>query len=185
MRWIWIDRIIEHAPGERLVAVKNISLAEDHLHHAQHGQPALPASLLIEGMAQTAGILLSLATDFREKVILAKIGKAEIAADPAPGCVVRHTAEIASLSSRGASIRGTIDCADPRDPARFEPIGSIEMVLSFLERNLAGVEYPEHNFVLNELFDTLLATSGIPLPDHLDAHRAAHLANRIARVSPT
>ncbi len=32
MRWMWIDRIVELAPGERLVAVKNVSLAEEHLH---------------------------------------------------------------------------------------------------------------------------------------------------------
>ena len=32
MRWMWIDRVVELVPRERLVAVKNISLAEDHLH---------------------------------------------------------------------------------------------------------------------------------------------------------
>ncbi|VAX36663.1 hypothetical protein MNBD_PLANCTO03-1332, partial [hydrothermal vent metagenome] len=28
MRWMWIDRVVELVAGERLVAVKNISLAE-------------------------------------------------------------------------------------------------------------------------------------------------------------
>ena len=31
MRWMWIDRIVEHEPGARLVAVKNVSLAEEHI----------------------------------------------------------------------------------------------------------------------------------------------------------
>ena len=33
MRWMWIDRIVEHDPGARLVAIKNVSLAEEHLHY--------------------------------------------------------------------------------------------------------------------------------------------------------
>ena len=32
MRWLWIDRIVELVPRQRLVAIKHISLAEDHLH---------------------------------------------------------------------------------------------------------------------------------------------------------
>ena len=32
MRWMWIDRIIELVPRQRLVAIKHISLAEEHLH---------------------------------------------------------------------------------------------------------------------------------------------------------
>ena len=32
MRWMWIDRVIAFEPRKRLVAVKNVSLAEEHLH---------------------------------------------------------------------------------------------------------------------------------------------------------
>ncbi|MEY4786704.1 MAG: hypothetical protein RL692_598, partial [Planctomycetota bacterium] len=32
MRWLWIDAILLHEPNARLVAIKNVSLAEDHLH---------------------------------------------------------------------------------------------------------------------------------------------------------
>ena len=32
MRWMWIDRILELDSNERLVAVKNVSLAEEYLH---------------------------------------------------------------------------------------------------------------------------------------------------------
>ena len=59
MRWMWIDAITEYEPDKRLVAVKNVSLAEEHLHDhfsATETHPALPLmpnSLIIEGMAQT------------------------------------------------------------------------------------------------------------------------------------
>ena len=31
MRWLWIDRIVELVPRQRLVAIKNVTLAEEHL----------------------------------------------------------------------------------------------------------------------------------------------------------
>jgi len=88
MRWMWIDRILELEHGRRCVAVKNVSLAEEHLHDHFPGTPVMPGSLMIEGMAQTAGILVGHARDFKEKVILAKIGKAVFERDrPADSAV--------------------------------------------------------------------------------------------------
>ena len=54
MRWNWIDRILRHDPGERLDAIKVVSLSEDHLHEHFSDAPCMPSSLMIEGMAQTA-----------------------------------------------------------------------------------------------------------------------------------
>ena len=50
MRWMWIDRVVELQPGKRLVAIKNVSLAEEHLHDhfaadAARGLSALPLML--------------------------------------------------------------------------------------------------------------------------------------------
>ena len=58
MRWMWIDTVVAYEPGRRMVAVKNVSLAEEHLHDHFPDQPVMPASLMVEGMAQTAGILV-------------------------------------------------------------------------------------------------------------------------------
>ena len=77
MRWIWIDAFVEFESGRRASAIKNITLAEEHLHDHFPGYPVMPACLLIEGMAQTAGILVGEARGFAENVILAKIRKAE------------------------------------------------------------------------------------------------------------
>ena len=65
MRWIWIDRFELFEPGVRAVAVKNVSLAEDHLHDHFPGFPIMPTSLMVEGMAQTAGILVGEARNAR------------------------------------------------------------------------------------------------------------------------
>ena len=76
MRWIWIDKFTEFESGKRAVSVKNVTLAEEHLHDHFPGYPTMPASLMVEAMAQTGGILVGEVRDFKEKVILAKVGKA-------------------------------------------------------------------------------------------------------------
>ncbi|MHC4582031.1 MAG: hotdog family protein, partial [Planctomycetota bacterium] len=76
MRWIWIDKFVEFCSGDSAVALKNVTLAEEHLHDHFPGFPVMPESLLIEAMAQTAGILVGEAKKFQEKVILAKIKRA-------------------------------------------------------------------------------------------------------------
>jgi 3-hydroxyacyl-[acyl-carrier-protein] dehydratase len=97
MRWLWIDCIIEHEADKRLVAIKNVSLAEDYLHdHIVDNKPIMPFSLMIEGMAQTAGILVGTTSGFKEKVILAKISKASLSCDVTVGDTIRYEALIDS-----------------------------------------------------------------------------------------
>jgi 3-hydroxyacyl-[acyl-carrier-protein] dehydratase len=167
MRWMWIDRIVELVPRQRLVAIKNVSLAEDHLHDhfpARAGRaaiPVMPASLIIEGMAQTAGILVGHAEGFREKVVLAKIGRAELDADAGPGTTLRYTALIEQLTAQGAATRGTVELFDPAGAPAPREIGRIDLMFSHIDQNLAGASFPAHNFVFGESFKTLLRLSGI------------------------
>lgn len=181
MRWMWIDRVVELVPREKLVAVKNISLAEEHLHDHFAADPArglpaapiMPASLILEGMAQTAGILVGHAEAFREKVILAKINRAELEREALPGCTLRYTAVIERMDAIGASTRGTVELLDhaaPHSERGFVQIGSIDLMFSHLDNNQGGAgrtgeSFPEHNFVFGEGFKTLLRTSGIAIPD--------------------
>ncbi len=150
MRWIWIDRFIEFEPGVRATAVKNISLAEEHLHDHWEAYPIMPASLMIEGMAQTAGILVGQARDFQEKVILAKITKAEFQDIATPGDQLQYRAEIDVVSEEAASTRGTV-------LRNGEPFGEVNLMFSHIDRNLAGIEFPEENFVFTGQFERLVA----------------------------
>ena len=73
MRWIWIDRFLDFQSGKSARAVKNLSLAEDYFADHFPGYPVMPACFILEGVAQTGGILVGEANNFQEKVILAKI----------------------------------------------------------------------------------------------------------------
>ena len=165
MRWIWIDRIIELEHRQRCVALKNVSAAEDVLHDhfpatdTRPAQPVMPNTLVIEGMAQTAGILVGHAEGFKEKVILAKIARATFTGDARPGYAIRHTATIERFDTSGASTSGTCELLDPAT-GETHPLAEIELVFSHIDRNRAGALFPEHNFVFTEQFMELLRRSG-------------------------
>jgi UDP-N-acetylglucosamine acyltransferase len=53
-----IDAVTEHKPGERVVAVKNVTVGEDFFQGHFPGTPLMPGVLVIESLAQTAAILL-------------------------------------------------------------------------------------------------------------------------------
>jgi 3-hydroxyacyl-[acyl-carrier-protein] dehydratase len=122
MRWIWIDKFIEFTPKTSATALKNVSLAEEHLHDLYPAFPIVPHSLLVEGMAQTAGILVGEARGFREKVILAKVGRATFHRLVRPGDTILFHAKIDQLNEHGASINGTVTTQALSDGAPAEPV---------------------------------------------------------------
>jgi len=107
MRWFWIDRFIEFESGRSAKAIKNISLAEDHLHDHFPNYPVMPHSLVIEGMAQTGGLLVCEHTRFSEKVILAKISKVQFYCEAVPGDTLTYLATIQSFRKDGAIVTAT------------------------------------------------------------------------------
>src|SRR5881275_2317974 len=149
MRWIWIDKFIEFTSKTSATAVKNVTLAEEHLHDLYPAFPIVPHSLIVEGMAQTAGILVGEARNFEEKVILAKIGKASFHRLVRPGDTIVYRATIDQLNDQGASISGKVTVGS-------ELVAEIELMFSHIDQNLAGLEFPEHNFVFTEQFTELL-----------------------------
>ena len=152
MRWIWIDKFVEFNSGKSAVAIKNVTLAEEHLHDHFPGFPVMPESLMIEAMAQTAGILVGEAKKFKEKVILAKIKKAVFFDHVKPGDTLRLRAEIESIVSEAATTSGRITRDD-------KVIAEIDLMFSHIDQNLAGIEFPEENFVFDSgtsVFESLL-----------------------------
>lgn len=150
MRWIWIDKFIEFESGKRAVALKNVTLAEEHVHDNVPGFPMMPECLMIEAMAQTGGILVGEARNFEEKVILAKINKSVFHHYVKPGDTILLEAEIVSIAPEAASISGKITRGE-------ELIAEISLMFSHIDNNLAGMEFPEENFVFTDMFNSLVS----------------------------
>jgi 3-hydroxyacyl-[acyl-carrier-protein] dehydratase len=119
MRWIWLDGFTAFESGVRARSVKNLSLAEDHF--AQHfpGYPVMPASLIIEGLAQTGGILVGEKLDFKEKVVLGKVLKARFEREFLAGETLEYDAEIVMVRSEGSTVIGKVFC-DGKQEAEVE-----------------------------------------------------------------
>jgi 3-hydroxyacyl-[acyl-carrier-protein] dehydratase len=61
--FLMIDRIIEMEPGVRGVGIKNVTVNEPFFPGHFPGHPVMPGVLIIEAMAQVAGIMAYLASD--------------------------------------------------------------------------------------------------------------------------
>ena len=153
MRWIWLDKFVEFVPRTSAVAIKCVTLAEEHLHDLYPDFPIVPHSLIVEGMAQTAGILVSEASNHTEKVILAKVGRATFYRLARPGETLVFSAKIDQFSDAGASASGTVKVGDAL-------VAEIELMFSHIDQNMAGLEFPEHNFVYTEQFKQVMGAFG-------------------------
>src|ERR1700755_3641818 len=122
MRWIWIDRFIAFESKKSAKAVKCLSMGEDHFARHFPGHPVMPACFILEGLAQTGGILVGEANDFKEKVVLAKITSARFHREAIAGETLIYETEIVTLRPEGASIVGKVYANAPGAPSA-EPSG--------------------------------------------------------------
>lgn len=154
MRWIWIDKFVEFESGKRAVSVKNVTLAEEHLHDHFPGFPVMPECLMIEAMAQTAGILVGQAKNFEEKVILAKINKCVFFDYVRPGDTLKLEANIDSIAPEAAGTKGKIT----RDETL---VAEIDLMFSHIDQNIGGKKFPDENFVFTDMFASLMQGIGL------------------------
>src|SRR5262245_36514372 len=54
-----VDRVVEMKEGSRLVAVKNVTINEDFFRGHFPGNPMMPGVLILEALAQSAGLLIA------------------------------------------------------------------------------------------------------------------------------
>src|SRR5690606_18218864 len=74
--------------------------------------PYMPQSVVVEGLAQTGGLLVGEASEFRERVVLAKIGKVVFHDYAVPGDILRYEAIIQDLKPDGAIVNATSHIGD-------------------------------------------------------------------------
>src|SRR6185369_2731538 len=102
MRWFWIDRFTEFERGRRAVAIKAIATSEEQFDGYSPGFAFMPGSLMLEGMAHTAGLLIGELEGYSQRVVLSKIGKAIFHNLAVPGDVLRYEATITDVKQDGA-----------------------------------------------------------------------------------
>ena len=115
----FVDRVLEMTPGKRIVALKNVTAGDPHLQGHFPGNPLMPGVLLVEAMAQTAGLLLPEGSS----ALLAQIREARFRRPVVPGDQVRIEAE--RLGGLGGlhrfAVKASVDDA---------PVAEAEIVLA-------------------------------------------------------
>ena len=94
---LMIDRVLECEPGKRIVALKNVSINEPFFPGHFPGVPIMPGVLILEAMAQAAGLLafstLGMQADGQSLYYFAGIDEARFKRPVKPGDQLRIEVE--------------------------------------------------------------------------------------------
>lgn len=164
MRWYWIDRFLEFESGRHAKAIKSVSLAEEHLHDHFVGYPIMPTSLIVEGLAQTGGLLVCEHSHLTEQVVLAKVPKVRVYSEAVPGDALIYHTTIEYIHADGAMVHGT-------SHKRGQLHAEIELVFAHLNG--------EHQDKILYDYDTLLHMLRV-----LRAFEVGHAADGSPLVAP-
>ncbi len=101
--FLLVDRIVEMETGKRIVGIKNVTINEPFFQGHFPGHPVMPGVLIIEAMAQVAGILayLTMNEEDRKKICyFLSIDNARFRKPVFPGDVL-HLEMETTMSRRG------------------------------------------------------------------------------------
>jgi 3-hydroxyacyl-[acyl-carrier-protein] dehydratase len=98
--FLLVDRVVELEPGTKAVGIKNVTINEEFFQGHFPGQPIMPGVLIIEAMAQVAGLLaFRSGATVGKSVYFLSIEKAKFRRPVVPGDQLRL--EIHVLQQRG------------------------------------------------------------------------------------
>ncbi len=114
-----VDRVIEHVPGKRAVALKNVTLNEPQFQGHFPGRPLMPGVLIVEAMAQVGGLIVTQMPDIPKGLfVFAGIDGVRFRKPVVPGDQLRITCDLLSFKRRRfgkvhaqASVDGELVCS--------------------------------------------------------------------------
>jgi 3-hydroxyacyl-[acyl-carrier-protein] dehydratase len=93
MAFVFIDRVLECEPGERVVALKALAFNEEYFRDHFPGMPVLPGSMILEGLVQAARHCLAAGAQHDDRWVLSEVAQMRFNRFAVPGEVVRLEAE--------------------------------------------------------------------------------------------
>jgi beta-hydroxyacyl-ACP dehydratase FabZ len=105
-----VDRVLEIEPKKRIVAIKNVTITEPIFNGHFPGRPVMPGVFLVEGLAQTGGLLLLHDMPDRANKLIYFMGieEAKFRRPVVPGDQVRYEIEVLRLRSMHCKMAGKV-----------------------------------------------------------------------------
>ena len=106
--FLLVDRVLELEPPAARLAVKNVSINEPFFSGHWPGLPIMPGVLILESLAQAAGILIaaSIENPKTRVVLIASIDRVKLRRAVVPGDQLRLEVHAERIKSSSACIRG-------------------------------------------------------------------------------
>ena len=96
-----IDRVIEHIPGKKAVALKNVTINEPQFQGHFPERPLMPGVLIVESMAQVGGIIVTQMPDLPKGLfVFAGINNVKFRRPVVPGDQLVITCELLSIKRK-------------------------------------------------------------------------------------
>ncbi len=110
-----VDRVEELVLGERIVAVKAVTMNENYFQGHFPGRPIMPGVMQIEALAQAAGVLAmeSLGLSGSGKLVyFMSIDNAKFRAPVEPGCLLHLHVKFIKMGKRACKFAGKVMIGD-------------------------------------------------------------------------
>ena len=96
-----VDRVIEHIPGEKAVAIKNITINEPQFQGHFPERPLMPGVLIVESMAQVGGLIVTQMPDLPSGLfVFAGIDNVKFRRPVVPGDQLIITCQLLSIKRK-------------------------------------------------------------------------------------
>lgn len=109
--FLFVDKVIEMVPNESIVGIKNVGINEPFFDGHFPGKPIMPGVIILEAMAQAAGILYIVSTqaDMTKNLLyFMSVDKVKFRRKVVPGDQLRIEIKILSKHNRGWKILGKV-----------------------------------------------------------------------------
>ena len=113
--FLLIDRVMEVIPGDKITALKNVTINEPFFQGHFPGRPIMPGVLIIEAMAQVGGILAYLTGSVEERnrlIYFMGMDKVRFRKPVVPGDQIIFEANIINFRTKAAKMSGTASVDD-------------------------------------------------------------------------
>ncbi len=133
--FLLVDRVVELDPGKRAVGIKQVSANEPQFTGHFPGRPIMPGVLMVEALAQTAGIAVLTLEEYRGKIgLFAGIDECRFRRLVVPGDTLRLEVTVEKLRGMFGRVKAL---------ATVDDEVAVEATLSIIiprDQEIAGAE---------------------------------------------